>query len=369
MSMSHIPLVDRLGEAIELAITRESARPDGSVSRTGRRSSARRRVAALSGRRRLSLVLVLVALGGAAVAVAQTLQSSTALVTGGIACYAGTGTAASAYYDVEANGRPPEAACARLFRLDGPSALGARGVKLVACADPHGYVAVFKATGSSAQCRAAGMSALQAGAYASAQGSVDRLVRALTALGASRRCLDPGSLIAEVQRVLDRLGWTGWRAAREQQPGRAGSCGLFVATGSSFSDPTASLDAAHRTVWIAVGPLPSVITLTAALDRRMIQLSGEHCYTTPDALARVRAALASANVAIRFTLTQEPAGEQIAYAQGAYDRGCTIIGSLAPAPRGRTVDVWLNSKSGRSIPLGAAPSAGAFLPLPRSAMS
>jgi hypothetical protein len=347
--MSQVPFVEMLGDAIEAAISRE-------------RAPSPLRVRRLRRHHRLAVVLVALAIGGAAVAVAETLQNSTGLVTGGIVCYAGTGTGGSVemYANVEANGRSPETACADVFRTDGPAALARPGVKLTACADPNGFVAVFKATGAIDQCRAQGMSPLAAQSYAAAQSTVDRLVRVLNDLGANRACIAPSVLVGEAQQVLDRLGWSGWRAQLQRQPAVSGGCGLFLGTGSSFSDPTASLDASHHAVWITAGPIPSLIALTAPLDRELLQASGRRCYTTAEAQSLVRSAFAPARVQIRFALTQEPKGESWAYAQQAYDRGCTIVGSITPAPYGRVADVWLNSKAGRAEPFGGGPSAGQF---------
>ncbi len=350
--MSDIPYVNQLGDAIEAAIARDQ-------------ESARRwrlpRVGGLPGRRGAAVVLAAVAIGSAAAAIAHTLQNSTALVAGGIACYAGTGTGASAYYNVEADGRSPRAACVRVFRTDGPAALARPGVKFVACADPHRYVAVFRASGAAAQCRSEGMSPLQTRPYAMAQSHVDRLVRALARIGASRPCIPPATLVGDVQGALDRRGWSGWHARIHHNPG-GGGCGLFEGTGSSFSDPTASLDAGHHVVWIVPGPIPSLIRLTG---RSTSTCSGPAAGTASRRRAPARSSAkhsASADATIKFALTQEPAGEEVAYAQRAYDRGCTIVGSVTAAPYGRTINAWLNAKSAPPESGGAAPSPGQFHP-------
>jgi hypothetical protein len=350
--MSDIPYVNQLGDAIEAAIARnQESAPRWRQPRVG----------LLRGRRGLSVVLATLAIGGGAAALAHTLQNSTALVAGGIACYAGAGTGASAYYNVEADGRSPQAACVRVFRTDGPAALARPGVKFVTCADPHGYVAVFRASGAAAQCRSEGMSRLQTGSYAVAQARVDRLVQALARIGASRPCIPPATLVGEVQGALDHRGWSGWHARLHHNPG-GGGCGLFEGTGSSFSDPTASLDAAHHVVWIVPGPIPSLIRLTGPIDLKLLRASGRHCFTPASARALVRETLGSADATIRFALTQEPAGEEVAYAQHAYDRGCTIVGTVTAAPYGRTINAWLNSKSAPPETRGAAPSPGQFHP-------
>jgi hypothetical protein len=364
--MSQIPFVNHLGDAIDAAISTEAAQASlaGAQGRGFRRG---RRLSWIGVRRRHQRAMILLAavvIGGGAIAVAQSLESSTALVTGGIVCYGGTGTGGSSqmYANVEARGRSPAAACADVFRADGPAALARPGVKLKACASPHGYVAVFVSNRAADQCQAEQMSPLPARSYAAAQVSVDRVVRALTSLGASRRCIAPQVLVGDVKRVLDRSGWSNWQAELQAQGGGSGGCGLFLATGSSFSDPTASLDASRRVVWISAGPLPSLLALSGPLDWKLLKASGKRCYTPAAARALVRNALARSRVEVRFALTQEPKGGGWAYAQQAYDRGCTIIGSIAPARYGRIMDVWLNSKSGPPEAFGGGPSQAQFKP-------
>jgi hypothetical protein len=363
--MSQIPFVNHLGDAIEAAISRDAARssltgaPRLGVSR-GRWLS---RIAVVRRHQRASILLAALVIAGGTVALAQSLQSSTALVTGGIVCYGGTGTGAvQMYANVEASGRSPVAACADVFRTDGPAALARPGVKLRACADPHGYVAVFVSNRAADQCQAEQMSPLPARSYAAVQVSVDRVVRALTLLGASRRCIAPTVLVGDVGRVLDRFGWRDWHAQLQKQGGEAGECGTFLATGTSFSDPTASLDSSRRVVWISAGPLPSLLALSGPLDWELLRASGERCYTPASARALVRNALAPSRVDVKFSLTQEPKGGGWAYAQQAYDRGCTIVVSIAPAPYGRIVDAWLNSKSGPPEAFGGGPSQNQFKP-------
>lgn len=358
--MSEIPFVNLLGDTIEAAIAGEAARSPRGIS-TGRRRTrgwGLPGIGVLRRHQRISAVLIALAISGGAVAVAETLQNSTALVTGGITCYTGTSPGGSMYADVEANGRSPQAACADVFRTDGAAALARPGVKLAACADSHGYVAVFKATGTADQCRAEGMSPLQAHSYALAQSGVDRLVQALNRLGANRRCITPAVLVSDVQQVLSRLGWSGWRAELQKQLTGSGACGLFVGTGASFSDPTASLDASHHVVWITTGAIPSLLAVAGPLDWELLRASGRRCYTPAGARRLVRNALASARVQTKFALTQEPRGG--GWAQQAYDRGCTIVVSIAPASTGGIIDAWLNSKSGPPEGFGGGPSPSAF---------
>ena len=96
------------------------------------------------------------------------------------------------------------------------------------------------------------------------------------------------TLVRDSQQALDRLGWRGWHAQFHRQPFGEGGCGLFEGTGSSFSDPTASLDATHHVVWIMSGPIPALIQLTASQDMKLLRGSGGHCYTPAGARALVR---------------------------------------------------------------------------------
>ena len=189
---------------------------------------------------------------------AHPLFAATSFVAGGIACYQGTDTNASAYFDIEANGRTPQDACRGVFATSGPSALGARGVRLTACSTPSGYVAVFKAKGSAGQCQQLGMSPVDTSACAAAAGNVETLARDLRRIWVSRDCVPTHTLIADAQGLLNKLGFNGWRATagRERRPG--GPCGMFTATGATYFDPTASLDPQTHTLSIDSGPSRSV---------------------------------------------------------------------------------------------------------------
>ncbi len=243
--MSDIPFIDALGDALETAVAdrlRSTATADAPRAR---------RIRPRRGRRMLIAALAILTLGAAA-AVAATLSGQTSLVAGGIACYEGTGTNASAFFNVEAAGRSPEAACRDTFARRAPSSALA-GRSLVACTDPHGYVAVFEASGDPAQCRHFTMSPLPR-SYTQASARVETLVRDLNAVWLSRDCIPAQTLIDDTQSALDRLGFVGWHArpGAERHPG--GACGMFRGTGITYSDPAASLDAKNHVVWIDRGP-------------------------------------------------------------------------------------------------------------------
>lgn len=351
--MSHVPFVDQLGDSLESAAARHLATDGAPRGAWWRRISPSRR------RTRVIAVLAVLALAGGG-ALAATQQSSVTLVAGGLACYAGTGADSSAYFDVEPNGRSPLAACAAVFRKDGPAALAAPGVKLLACTDPHGYIAVFEAAkDADDQCRRLGMSQFQAAPYAAAQSTVDGLVAALGRLHPSAGCVPVRTLRSEVQAVLVRLGWSGWHAEQQRTPS-PGRCGLFEGTGASFSDPTASIDAGRRVVWVVAGPLPRLLRLAGPLDLRLLRASGRRCYDPAGARALVERSLARANVALAFALTREPRGGGWAFAQGNYNRGCTIVSAIWPATVGARIDVWLNAKSGAAVPPNGNPAPGDF---------
>jgi hypothetical protein len=345
--MSEITFVNQLGDAIER------------VASAAVVPARRRRLVAR--RRRAALVLVVLATGG--VATAATLLSSpspTTLAASSITCYGSTTLGANMYADVEANGLNPVQACRDLFAKDGPAALGAPGARLLACVKSGLGVVVLASDGDVRQCSADGMLPFAGGSYAVAQSSVDALVGGLTALGANRACVPTQSLIAQVDGVLARLGWRGWRAQRQTLGGQSssGACGLFLGTGASFSDPTASLDPQRQVVWVTSGPDPTVLALTGPLDTRLMQATGRGCYTTDAAKTLVLGAVAYARLSVTFDLTQEPTGLQSGYAQSSYDNGCTIVGSLQAAAVGRALTVLLYAKSGPGAGAGTGAAPG-----------
>lgn len=246
--MTQIPFIEALGDSIETAIADHMPAVEPETHRAHRR----RRI--LRGRRLVLALVAVVMLGGAVAVAAHLLTPTRSLVAGGIACYEGTNTNAAAYFDIEANGRTPQDACRGVFATGGPSGLGAPSVRLTPCATPHGYVAVFKATGSAEQCQQFGMSPINSAAYAAAAGHVATLVRDLRGIWMSRDCIPTRTLVADAQGLLNRRGWSGWRATAGRSRSPGGRCGMFTATGSTYSDPAASLDPQTHTLSVDSGP-------------------------------------------------------------------------------------------------------------------
>src|SRR5437764_10348947 len=88
--------------------------------------------------------------------------------------------------------------------------MGVPAAKLIACAGGrYELVSVFYASGRN-QCRKLGLEPLPA-SYAPAQARVLELGRALVRLQASAFCVPAATFATGAQRVLQRLGWSGWR--------------------------------------------------------------------------------------------------------------------------------------------------------------
>src|SRR5205085_10374563 len=143
--------------------------------------------------------------------VAHFVASADDLATRGIACY----TRADLGSDVivlEPSGAPVHA-CAEAFRREG------RAVpQLVACA-AESSVAVIPGR----DCGRAGLQPLPSG-YDAAGAKTLRLQRDVLSIEAEQDCIAPAQLAADVQRVLERDGWTGWSAEIGPQP-LGGPCG------------------------------------------------------------------------------------------------------------------------------------------------
>jgi hypothetical protein len=257
--MSEIPFVNALGDAIELAIARESAaatRPRW-WTRVPRRRGTR-------------LVIVVAALGLAGGGYAATTQNSPLpQVADTINCERGTDVTTPARVVFE-NGRSPLALCAQMFRARGMRALAAPGA-LVGCARPDdSYIVVVKANGSPTECQhlrsVHHLRPLPLHAYNAAALRVQNLAAHLHAVQTSERCITPQALAQGVTHVLHQLHWTHWHAAFGFQQGRVGgkatpgpggrtrSCGMYRSDGAAISDPIASLDQEHHTVWIFEAP-------------------------------------------------------------------------------------------------------------------
>jgi hypothetical protein len=221
--MSEIRYVERLGDAIEVAAARRLA---------ARRHRIRRLAAAFAG----------VALVGTGVATATSLLGgSERLAAGAVACYETQSLDGGAVV-IAPDARSPVAACAAEAGASGPH---------VACAQGDA-VAVVPGRGRSA-CTRLGLTALPAG-YASARERMVALSHDVRALESSADCVAPEELARQVQALLDRSGWAGWRTwmRLDVEDGPCGYVAGLDGDGSRSIEP--SLDVEGRRVMVFGGP-------------------------------------------------------------------------------------------------------------------
>ncbi len=351
--MSEIPFVQALGDELERAITADLAG----------RAPARRRLRIPHGRGRLMIALVVLALGGAALA--DTLQNSTRLAAGSANCSYGTSNTSPGVQGVPLSGLSPVAACLQEYRHNGPAALSRPGVKFVACEQSRFYVDVMVADGRPGQCRRLGLSPLPA-TYAAGATRVQSLERALGQLQRGHDCIAPAVLVREVRALLVQLGFHGWRPELDRPPlfGPTGTCAQFPGTDTQPSDPYLALDPARRVVVLGSGPALSTVRLVDRVLPQLILASGRRCLSPREARALSRRLLAPGHWSVEFALTAELFGQTFNQArQLRYNNGCTVIVTLRPLPPGHKMAVWLNARSGPPLPHGqAAPAISSYAP-------
>jgi hypothetical protein len=320
--MSEIPFVNRLGDALETAITME-------------RAPRRRWVPA---RRRLLVIAVAIAVAaGATLAVARILSSPTKLATISISCF--DGNLAHGEFYVDAGDRTPIEACAHALR-----SAGHHVPALVACDNNHGEVTVFPGSGADA-CRRAGFTPLPRG-YSAAHARVRALSHAIRSIEASSDCIPLHRMAARVQALLRRSGWDGWRVwLRDDFPGPCGAVSGLQGDGSRSI--AGSLDYDGRRVMVFGAAHRSTETLVwgrHGVSASLSRMSLRRCYT-PGALRRaVRRRLARTHRHVAFTSTvykPQPNMEIDPADRARLDAGCTIARTAYPAADGLGIVVEL----------------------------
>jgi hypothetical protein len=309
--MSNIPFVTALGDALDAAIAAPAPR---------RRPR----------RRLLAIAIAAVMLAGGGLALARLLTSPEKLAAGPVACYdsASLGANMAAPGGVGA----PLDLCARVYREAGEPV-----PPLVACAD-RAAIAVFPGRGDDV-CRRLGLAPVPRG-YAAARARVAELQSQVLAAEGADDCLRPAALAARVQALLDRDGWTGWRAALRLDS-TAGPCGTVSHLGGgSERSIDGQLDADRRLVYVSSAPYRSTERLLMTLAPRLEDASGASCFD--EAAARTAArGLSDRPVTVRLTVGR-PAGEEFGDAREArYRAGCTVITDVRAAADGRSLVVEL----------------------------
>ena len=247
-TMSEIPFVNLLGDAIDEAIVapRPAARP------------TRRR----TGRRYIQVALAALLVAGGTAAVAEVLSDPDELATAGVACYEGAYPSGGAAVDW-AGTRSPVEVCAR--------ALGIDGRDLVAC-DTGGSVAVLRRSGPRT-CASAGLGRLPIGLQRRPREGC-RLERGLLALQTSADCIPPEELARRAQALLGRLGWSGWRTNLRRDV-QDGPCGAILQMGGTPRLTLAgALDYPGRELMVTEGLPRSLSTLSGEKNQEPDQAPG-----------------------------------------------------------------------------------------------
>ncbi|HEV2815426.1 MAG TPA: hypothetical protein VGW10_19370 [Solirubrobacteraceae bacterium] len=298
--MSEIPFVDRLGDAIEGAI------------------SAPQRVKRRRRRRFGGLAVAVFLLGAGGVTIAEILDAPEKLATGQVACYSEPKLEPTVISVQSADGRSPTALCEDVLQM--------HGTALVACVH-HDFVAVFPGRDT---CARLGLRPLPGG-YDAATAKVARLSRALLAVERSADCIAPRTLVRRAQTVLDARGWMGWKAVRGG--GDGGPCGWIHQLGGGGEPYLDGLRPRERELVVTSGPPHSLADLLygeGSRGNRMVDATGRRCLTVAGVRAAARAAFPRHPVSVRVsgplaegTSIEAPRGTR-------YYEGCAIAAGVGP---------------------------------------
>jgi hypothetical protein len=224
----------------------------------------------------------------------------------------------------------PVEACRRVMGTDRP---------LVACRAPE-HVAVLP--GGPRLCGKLGLEPLPP-EYASARARVLALERELAGLEASADCVPLDEFAVRAQRVLDRLGWTGWRVLVRDDLGN-GPCGSALGyNGDGSRSIEGTMIAEERYLTVLPGPRRSTLDLLDGPGVRVMDASGDRCYDVDGIKQLVRDRLPAGGRTLSFSLGTRPEGTGIVGARGSrLDDGCAIIVGMTATPddRGIVVEIW-----------------------------
>jgi hypothetical protein len=321
--MSEIPFVNQLGDALDAAI----ARP----ARTPRRFR-------LGRRRHLAVALAALTVAGGGAALADRLTDPAELGLGGIACYSGPGKSGDvAIVGLGDPGRSPLDICA-----DAMSSEGLTESDLIACSEGTGIVVLRRERGSG--CRAMGFTPVPA-AYAPSRERVASLRDRAVALEERAGCVPPRELARRLRTVLRAASWAGWRAVIR---GGEGPCGRVSGIGGSDARTLTHLNPGPRTLGVYGGmslKLEHVLFGSESAGVRLIDSSGERCFTLAELEDHARRVLAEARLPISFRVRRVPANQGVMPPRGdLYERGCAVSAGPFPIFReGRTevgVDIY-----------------------------
>jgi hypothetical protein len=321
--MSEIPFVNQLGHALEAAI------------------AAPRPVRRLRRRRLGVLALAVLLVGATGGAVARIVIDSYDLAAGTVACYEKPDLSG----DVAVLGTvpgSPTAECAKAWPSGPPP-------PLVGCAR-EAMVVVIPGQGPRA-CERAGLAPLPVN-FDRAQAKVARLRRDVTTIEATADCIPAAELARSADALLRRSGWTGWRAV--VTPEREGPCGhILTHGGSTEMTLSGAMDADRHELLVYNGPPRSLdrqLYGEHSLSVRLMDLSGERCYTVAELRDLARDQLAVTKRPVHFKFGRLPANTGIEPPRGdRYAEGCAIVVDthpVYPAAGGVELEVEIWSKGG-----------------------
>jgi hypothetical protein len=309
--MSDIEFVNALGDEIERRAAERIA---------SRRGRIRRRIA----------------IGGLGFAIAATGVAAASgvfgtpeqLASSAVGCY--DRASLNANVSVQSTGAAsPVETCRRVLRTDRP---------LVACAS----WAVLVFPGRPGTCERLGLEPLPA-EYEAARERVVDLGRRVAALERSADCIPPRELAARLDALLRRSGWSGWRADLRLDLDH-GPCGwIAMPGGDGTTQIEGALDHESRRVIVSPGPAHSTMELLLGPGNRLIDASGDRCYTVEDLEELAHDRLDRFGRALTFQTRPAPGDVGVEGARGQrLEEGCAIIVGVAPTAddRGFTVEVW-----------------------------
>jgi hypothetical protein len=307
--MSEIPFVKALGDELE------------------------RKIAARRGRLRRRIVIgglgFAIAATGIAAASGVLSGSPEQLASNAVGCYESADFGRSGAGIVSTGDETPIETCRRVLKTERP---------LVACAGE--YVLVFP--GGPGTCERLGFKPLPP-EYTTARARVLELERELAALEASADCVPLDEFAERAQAVLDRLGWAGWRARVRDDLGR-GPCGSALGyNGDGSRSIEGTMIADERYLIVVPGPRRSTLDLLDGPGVRVMDASGERCYSVDGIERLVRDRLPAGGRRLSFSTSSRPPGTGIAGARGdRLDEGCAIIVGFMSTPddRGIVVEIW-----------------------------
>jgi len=307
--MSEIPFVKALGDELERAIA-------------ARRGRIRRRIV-------IGTISFAVAASGVAAASGILGGTPEQLASNAVGCYDRASFDHGNASILSTGEETPIETCRRELGIEGP---------LVACAGE----AVLVFPGGPGTCERLGFKPLPR-EYATARARVRALQRELAALEGAADCVPLDEFADRAQRALDRLGWAGWRVDVRDDLGR-GPCGSALGyDGDGSRTIEGSLLTDERRLIVTPGPRRSTLDLLDGPGVRVMDASGERCYSVGGIERLVRDRLPAGGRRLSFTTGSRPPGTGIVGARGdRLDEGCAIIVGFMPTPddRGIVVEVW-----------------------------